>query len=154
MGKSSAHRGGVSIGNNVFIGMNTTILKGVHIGDNTIIGAGSLINKDISGNCVVAGNPAKIICDIDSYLEKRRAVQEQEAKELVRLYRKVYKQDPGSAQLSEFFWLWTDETDIEHINVEYQNKIDLVGNGALTRKKILQNRKKYSSIDSFLKETK
>lgn len=154
MGKSSAHRGGVSIGNNVFIGMNTTILKGVHIGDNTIIGAGSLINKDIPGNCVVAGNPAKIICDIDSYLEKRRAVQEQEAKELVRLYRKVYKQDPGPAQLSEFFWLWTDETDIEHINVEYQNKIDLVGNGALTRKKILQNRKKYSSIDSFLKETK
>ena len=64
--------GGVKIGNNVFIGMKTTILKGVHIGNNVIIGANSLVNKDIPDNCVAAGNPAKVIMSLDQYYEKRK----------------------------------------------------------------------------------
>ena len=51
----------VSIGNNVWIGMNCIILKGVNIGDNTIIGAGSIVTKDIPANTIAAGNPCKII---------------------------------------------------------------------------------------------
>ena len=49
--------GRVKIGDNVFIGMHSTILKGVTIGDNVVIGANSLINKDVPDNCVVVGNP-------------------------------------------------------------------------------------------------
>tara|TARA_B100000900_G_C20487858_1_gene678270 strand:+ start:164 stop:655 length:492 start_codon:yes stop_codon:yes gene_type:complete len=51
----------IIIGNNVWIGANVTILKGVKIGDNSIIAAGSVVVKDIHKNCIVAGNPAKII---------------------------------------------------------------------------------------------
>ena len=51
----------MAIGNNVFIGMKSTILKGVHIGNNVIVGAGSVVVKDVPDNCIVAGNPAKII---------------------------------------------------------------------------------------------
>ncbi|KAB1155785.1 acyltransferase [Flavobacterium luteum] len=51
----------VKIGNNVFIGAHTTILKGVTIGDNSIVGACSLVTKDISSNEVWGGNPAKFI---------------------------------------------------------------------------------------------
>ena len=51
----------VSIGNNVFIGCNSIILKGTVIGDNTTIGAGSVVSGDIPANCVAAGNPAKVI---------------------------------------------------------------------------------------------
>lgn len=40
----------VKIGNNVFIGMNSTILKGVTIGNNVVIGANSLINKNVPDN--------------------------------------------------------------------------------------------------------
>ena len=83
--------------------MNATILKGIHIGDNVVIGAGSLVNKDVPDDCVVAGNPAKVICNIEDYLEKRKAMQKEEAKELVNLYRKAYKQDPQLEELSEFF---------------------------------------------------
>ena len=66
--------GGVKIGNNVFIGMKTTILKGVHVGNNVIIGANSLVNKDIPDNCVVAGNPAKVIMTLSNIMKsgKRR----------------------------------------------------------------------------------
>ena len=51
----------VVIGDNVFIGMKTIILKGVHIGNNVIIGAGSVVTKDIPDNEIWAGSPARYI---------------------------------------------------------------------------------------------
>ena len=53
--------GKVKIGNNVFIGVNSVILRNVTIGDNSIIGAGSIVTKDVPPNVVVVGNPAKVI---------------------------------------------------------------------------------------------
>ncbi|OUS69950.1 acyltransferase [Paenibacillus sp. MY03] len=53
---------GVYIGKNCWIGMNAIILPDVVIGDNTIVGAGSVVTKSfIDGNCVIGGNPARII---------------------------------------------------------------------------------------------
>lgn len=49
------------IGDNVFLGCNVTIIGGVKIGNNVTVGAGSVVVKDVPDNCVVAGNPAKII---------------------------------------------------------------------------------------------
>ena len=80
--------GHVKIGDNVFIGMNATILKGVNIGNNVVIGANSLINKDVPDNCVVVGNPQRIVSDIDSYLERRRAAQVSEAADLYECWRR------------------------------------------------------------------
>lgn len=51
--------GKITVGNNVFIGLNTTILPGVTIGDNCVIGACSLVNKDVPSGEVWAGVPAK-----------------------------------------------------------------------------------------------
>lgn len=51
----------IKIGNNVWIGGNVCVLPGVTIGDNVVIGAGSVVTKDIPANCLVAGNPGKII---------------------------------------------------------------------------------------------
>lgn len=51
----------VYISNNVWIGANSTVLKGVTIGDNSVIGSNSLVNKDIPHNCIYAGIPAKFI---------------------------------------------------------------------------------------------
>ena len=54
--------GHIRIGNNCFVGMNTTILPGVEIADNVIIGAGSVVTKSVrESNVIVAGVPAKII---------------------------------------------------------------------------------------------
>lgn len=55
----------VTIGNNCWIGANSVICPGVTIGENTVIGAGSVVNKDIPANCIAAGNPCKVIRQID-----------------------------------------------------------------------------------------
>lgn len=49
------------IGKRCFIGNNAIILPGITIGDEVVVGAGSVVTRDITSNCVVAGNPAKII---------------------------------------------------------------------------------------------
>lgn len=54
----------VTIGQNVWIGGNATILPGVSIGDNSIIGAGSVVTKDIPANVIACGNPCKVIRSI------------------------------------------------------------------------------------------
>ena len=54
-------KGGISIGNNVWIGDKATILGGIQIGDNAIIAANSVVNKSVPNNCVVGGVPAKVI---------------------------------------------------------------------------------------------
>lgn len=50
-----------SFGNNVTIYTNSVIAGGIHIGDNVQISAGSIVLENIPDNCIVAGNPAKVI---------------------------------------------------------------------------------------------
>lgn len=65
-----ARIGNVTIGDNVFIGAESVILPNVTIGNNTIIGANSTVSKNIPSNVVAVGNPAKVICSINEYIEK------------------------------------------------------------------------------------
>jgi acetyltransferase-like isoleucine patch superfamily enzyme len=54
----------IKIGNNVWVGWGSIILKGVTIGDNSIVAAGAVVVKDVPSNVIVAGNPAKVIKQI------------------------------------------------------------------------------------------
>lgn len=56
----------IVIGNDVFIGANSIILKGVTIGDRAIIGAGSVVSKNIPPDEIWAGNPARFIRKTES----------------------------------------------------------------------------------------
>ena len=60
----------VKIGNDVFIGASTIVLPGVTIGNRVVIGAGSVVTKNIPDNSVAVGNPARVICTVDEYLDK------------------------------------------------------------------------------------
>lgn len=51
----------IKIGNHCWIGTRAIILKGVTIGDGSIVGAGAVVTKDVPPNCLVVGNPAKIV---------------------------------------------------------------------------------------------
>lgn len=51
----------IIIEDDVFIGMNTLILKGVTLGERSVVGAGSVVTHDVPPHTIVAGNPARII---------------------------------------------------------------------------------------------
>lgn len=60
----------VHIGKNCWIGAGAVIMPGVTIGDNTVIGAGSIVTKDIPANVVAAGNPCRIMREINEHDKK------------------------------------------------------------------------------------
>jgi acetyltransferase-like isoleucine patch superfamily enzyme len=64
----------VFIGERCSIGTGAIILGGVKIGDEVIVGAGSVVVKDVPSNCIVAGNPAKIIRTGIKLNENREAI--------------------------------------------------------------------------------
>lgn len=64
-GFGNAKTASVHICQNVFIGSNVSILKGVTIGKNSVIGNGSVVTKTIQENVIAAGNPAKVIRNLD-----------------------------------------------------------------------------------------
>ncbi|MDB4048042.1 hypothetical protein N9494_02115 [Polaribacter sp.] len=59
----------ITIGNNVWIGANSTVLPEVSIGNNVIIGANSLVSKNIPSNSVAVGNPCRVIKPKEDYSE-------------------------------------------------------------------------------------
>lgn len=142
----------MEIGNNVFLGMHSTILKGVHIGNNVIIGANSLVNKDIPDNCVAAGNPCKVVMSLDDYYKKRKAAQVKEATELVKLYRARKHEEPSESALHEFFWLFSDEPD--ELPEAWENMNKLVGNEEFSKEIMREHSKTYRNMSAFLDSIK
>jgi len=60
----------ITIGKNVFLGVNTVVMPGVTIGDNVIIGAMSLVDKDIPSNCLAYGIPVKKVKNLNRVFKK------------------------------------------------------------------------------------
>ena len=61
LNETHTRRAPITIGDNCFIGMNSIILKGTTLGNNVVVGAGSVVHGTFPDNCIIAGNPAKII---------------------------------------------------------------------------------------------
>lgn len=55
----------VIIEDNVWLGYGVKVLKGVHIGKNSVVGAGSIVTRDIPANVIAAGNPCKVVKQIN-----------------------------------------------------------------------------------------
>lgn len=98
--------GKVKIGNNVSFGQNCTVLKGVTIGDNSFIGYGAVVSKDIPANSVAVGAPAKVICTIDEFYEKRKKQCINEAFEYARSIKDRFNRMPEIKDFWEEFPLF------------------------------------------------
>jgi len=59
-------RAPVVLCDNVWVGDRATICKGVRIGHNSIVGAAAVVTKDVPDNVIAAGNPARVIAELDS----------------------------------------------------------------------------------------
>lgn len=105
--------GRVSIGRNVWFGMNVTCLKGTDIGDNCIIGYGSVVMGKIPSNSVAAGCPAKVICSFDEYFEKRKIKCIDEAFVYARSIQERYGRRPIPADFWEEFPLFVSGNEVE-----------------------------------------
>lgn len=61
----------ITVGDNVWIGTNVSVLPGVTIGSNVVIGAGSVVNRNIPDGVIAAGNPCRVIRKITEEDKKK-----------------------------------------------------------------------------------
>jgi acetyltransferase-like isoleucine patch superfamily enzyme len=154
--------GKVIVGDNVYIGKETCILKGTRIGNNVIIGAKSLVNKDIPSDCVAAGVPAKKIMDLDEYFEKRKKEYVEEAKEYAYSIYEVFQRLPREEDFYEFFplFLARDEKSIARFNEKLRLKMKKENRGMRSLQKqlgsafesFMRSQPRYASFEAFLKD--
>lgn len=147
--------GKVTIGNNIYFGRNVTVLKGVCIGDNCIIGAGSIITKSIPPNSVVVGVPARVICSLEEYYDKRKARQVAEALEYGRELA-VARGGFEKLKMSDFTEEWVlflSEEEYfqspimqEVVKFRLKNKVDIVS--------FLNRSRPYANYQEFLEAIK
>lgn len=55
-----------------YIGSQSLIMPGVTIGEGALVAAGSVVTKSVAPRTVVGGNPAKVICTVDEYIERNK----------------------------------------------------------------------------------
>lgn len=140
----------VTIGDNVYIGMNSTVRGGVIIGSNVIIGANSMVTHDIPSNVVVAGNPARVIRSIEDYYEKRKQLQLNEAVTMVKTYYSVFHRIPPVEIMREHFWLFCDSRD--ELSQTFDDVMKLrIGSERLTLDKFQSHQKQFKNYEEFLK---
>ena len=139
----------VVIGNNVFVGMKATILKGVHIADNCIIGANSVVTHDVETGWVVAGNPARPLMRVDEYLLKRRKKQLFEAKKLYNCYIERFNKEPSEDEFDEFFWLFKRRD--EKFSDKQEFKMKLLDNYESSMERYLEIQPMFDGFNEFIK---
>lgn len=139
--------GHVIIGDNVYFGRYTTVLKGVTIGDNCIIGFGSTVMKDIPSNSVAVGTPAKVICSVEEYYQRRVVKSLEESFEYARSIKERLKRRPVPSDFFESFVFFVNGSDVNKypdIPIKYQL-------GPAYDTWVKNHKAKYSSFDEFLK---
>lgn len=147
--------GKVKIGDNIVFGRNVTVLKGVSIGNNCIIGAGSIVSKSIPSNSVAVGSPAKVICSIDEYYNKRKI---QSVAEAIDYAQELAKSKGGVDKLNigDFAEEWVlflseeeyykNEVARKHVDFRLKGRVDI--------KDFLQRPRPFENFSAFLDAVK
>ena len=150
-GEIIGEAGQTVIGDNVFIGMNSIILMGSRIGNNVIIGAGSVVSGVIPDNCVAAGNPCRVLCELEEHYQKRKEKTLKEAKVYYKTFVEQYNREPTIVEMGPFFPLFLERN--EEAIVRHGINVDLSGDeksGIISD--FLKTKSEYNSYEAFLQE--
>lgn len=139
----------VEIGSHVFIGMNAVITRGVRIGDNVIIGAGSVVTRDCEANSVYAGNPARKLCSLEEYYQKRKAQQFAEAQSIALHYRERMGTNPPMEVFNEYFQLFATRQQAE-ANPAFQAQMTRMGSFDQTQAYMDSQPPMFAGFEEFL----
>lgn len=120
--------GYVEIGNNVFIGIDSIILKNTIIEDNVIIGAGSIVKGLIRSNGVYAGNPAKRIMELDEFYKKRKQNQQKELNMIEEKFKLRFNKFPTLTDYPIEYFHSLKPYNILPLNIEVDSLIKRTGN--------------------------
>lgn len=116
--------GAITIGNNVRFGRNVTVLKGVTIGDNVFVGINSVVTRDIPSNSIAVGSPARVICTMDDYYEKRKQKCIPEVFEYARSIQERFHRMPEIEDFWEEFPLFVDKDNMHlYPNLPYKRQL-------------------------------
>ena len=142
----------VTIGNNVFIGMNAVILKGTTIGDNCIIGANSVVKGDFPGGSVIAGNPAKVISSLEDYYNKNVHNWIRDAKICANAIYQNSGRKPTIDEMSDgYAWLYLERTEENIIKYNHFFKLSSDEYDDIIRS-FMKMEPVYPSFEAFLED--
>ena len=140
------------IGDNCFLGMNSIILPGTTIGNNCIVGAGSVVGGKYPDNVVIAGNPARVVCTLDEYYQKRKNRWVDDAKRCaLEIYHNTGRLPTIEEMKDGFYWLYAPRTQ-ESVE-SHKNFFTLTGDDYEdVCKNFLASDPVYLSFEDFLKD--
>lgn len=138
------------IEDNCFIGMNAIILMGAHIGKNSIVGAGSVVSGEFPENVVIAGNPAKIICSLEEFYNKRKKVELDKAILFAKSFKNKYDVWPNIYEMTNAFaWMYLkhDKSSLD----DYTSLFSLNGvEKGILEKNFLGTNSLFNSYEEFI----
>ena len=142
----------VTIGDNVFIGVNAIILKGTQIGNNSIVGAGAVVKGNFPDNVVIVGNPAKVVCTIEDFYIKNKERWIEDAKIVAKRIFENSGHIPTIEEMSDgYFWLYMprDEETINQYRAFFKLSADDYENIKMS---YFKSKPVYRSFEEFLED--
>ena len=138
--------GHITIGNNVWFARDVMV-QNVTIGDNCIIGLGSVVTRDIPSNSVAVGMPAKVVCKLDEYYERRKKEALQESFEFARGIVERYHRRPVPEDFTESFVWFVSAKDMDkYPKIPFKHQL-----GPAYNHYKAHHVAKFASFDEFLK---
>lgn len=144
------HIAPVSIGNNVFLGINSVVLCNVSICDNVIVGAGAVVSNSIRTPGVYSGNPAKKIMDLEQMKALRDSRQIKEAKTLADRYTERFDLFPPREIFDEYYWLFEERT-LDKLPECFRRQMTHCGNEEKMIEQFLTSEAEFCGYDEFRK---
>lgn len=134
----------------MFIGTHSVVLMGSHIGANCIIGAGAVVSGTWPEGSVIAGNPARLVCTLGEFAEKRERRELAGAVEYATTFRERNGIWPSLVQMTNAFaWLYlphTEETLREHGELFALSGVD----PEVLRRTFLASKPRFNSYQEFI----